>query len=1045
MKIFKVTGSNGKSLVKKAEGPSVRDYGRDILNHVVRAEEVLEEERRFLAKATNGGADLEESFRDKFESEYQQLIRTLEYSHTLADLMANGDERDWEFAKTHGITRKKFDAPKARPSFYDSDGDGVPDTPVGDRGTGSAEETSVDPVADSPDEVAPSIVDHEDGEYPDVDEDVEDNAFTRGRDDEQDVAEDETALTEDIASKISKVSESDIYNMKSIFRDIDEHFADIDQNYRNDTHPSETSGFENISKIFSVLYAIGVTNLELGYGSAKMKQYLKGFSPSNPPYGGGEYSVSEIAKKANAVNQAIYRSSSEMDDIEALHFVKNMTKGINSRASAISLMDAKLNGIDDDDEDRPLILRGSAIFNIIRLAYRADFDIESHRNRIRSHYERFISDVGQITQFQEAFVYYVEMMAKSVRAAYMDVGDAIQSASPDQVDTLEAVYGGLGWMGRLVQNMKARGTTALDEWEEVKNSGLDKMTPEEMKALVDDDNDNFVDVSEFWEAATEKAATGDIAPDNDAIPSDSDIQEAIKIVREDNVATTAHLQTRMNIDFSQAEMIMGRLEELGVLGRDENGNRKILGTEDVSKNQFLNDRQKHMLEMYNKAVFPNQDYDLNNYDDNRLLEAYNGAGRSEGIIRHLSKKENFDRLFPGNEHWSPEQDRERMVYVDNYFNEISKGTSREPQNIPAEREDLQRFDTLRNLAEKALEEVQSGSGSTDAIEQFSEAVISNKQDKATYYLMRKVSGDDIGEILLSINENLAENRDVMNSLTTNVKHPPINQSLISVIEQYVESQEQPSSPLAEDPDGQDEGSEVNIQDSDGAEHTDDVSSVKRMAESIKSGISEKSYNGLIPVVDANIQNPHMKYVLSYLFDSMKWLANETNPIAFIVTIYNQIDELMSWEEEKIYSSYSDADKEKVSSQASEFAEKIKSAKERYFSNISTFISNIVSRIEPGEDPDKLINDIAGYEPLMTLLYIMYKNKSPIRSLKRSLSNLSGLLDNEELRDVYFNYDQKEGIFSDSGFNEFFNGRIIEMLGNEVSATSGVSGGQGGSE
>jgi len=577
MKIFRISKSGRRKLLKKTAGPSVRDYGKEILSHLVRAEEILEEERSYLAKVTRGGKDFDDDFKKNFEDEYQQLIRTLEFSHTLANLMATGDEAAWAEAKDKGITRTKFQEAKAKSSLFEYEGD----ESAGDSGPEPSAAITDEEIEDAKmavmrgrdngkiyfktfrdsmridDERASLILDElerlgivgpESSSFGVKKRDIlitwEDLKSTGSESPETaspedapseatEVADDGSAATDttlepDVSGEeeggtgAEPVVAGDVSRVVGMFNRVDENIEMV--NSEDDEYAIEGSQeFKELSKLFSILAAVGGIRLQGKEGKIIGDRLGKDFktSPAPGPAASG-YDPAEIAKKASVVNDVIYQLSF-VDDRGSLDLLKNFIKYLADEIKGASST-VKLFSVSGRGGDEVLKLNSNELnsFRIMRLAYVSDFDISAYRDKIQQHYNTVISEVNQVIKFQQAFVYYVEMMAKVVRAAYRDVSYEMKSADADSATTLESVLNGLGWIGRLVENMKRRGQSSIKDWEGVKENGLEKMTPEEMESLVDENNDKFIDVAEFWKALTEEAVHGEVLSDDKEEPVKED-------------------------------------------------------------------------------------------------------------------------------------------------------------------------------------------------------------------------------------------------------------------------------------------------------------------------------------------------------------------------------------------------------------------------------------------------------------------------------------------------------------------------------------------
>jgi hypothetical protein len=506
MRMFRLSES-GRQFIKLAKAPTVKQYGDKILDYVVSAESVLEEERRHIASITNGGKSLSDEFKRKFEAEYSQLMRTLEFSHTLADLMANGDEETWAQAKEQGIKRKKFDG--ERRGAFDYDGDGIPDTPA-------MTEDPQSPVTSPESEKTEPLGDDLSAPVPSYDP----NASPSDRPDPSLSTENRPVpkLKGDQGLKTVRSPRGRYISPRTILL-LDE--KSINNALSGEARLMEETSFSNLMKSSDLASLISAAAISIAGGSVLPKQLIAKelTSVGAVEFGeDGSYDMKELLSVANEAQGVLYDTLEKNGGNFAT--VKNIIAEIGEYVTAGKNVD-KSTGKSLYAALRSRVNPATAAdkFKFVKMADAQSFEIEKYRDRIQDHYNTFVQETSETIELQKSFVYYVDMMAKVVKRAY----DAVNaSVAEDQDSPYVPVLDGLKWMGRLVQNMKARGDSAVDDWEKVKESGLTKMTAEEMAELVDENDDGFVTVDEFFTAATDIAVDGHI----DEVALTDDISEA---------------------------------------------------------------------------------------------------------------------------------------------------------------------------------------------------------------------------------------------------------------------------------------------------------------------------------------------------------------------------------------------------------------------------------------------------------------------------------------------------------------------------------------
>ncbi len=533
MKIFKLSDS-GKQLVKIAEAPSsVGEYGRKIFDYVVKAEDVLEEERRHIANITKGGKNLSDDFKTNFENEYSQLMRTLEFSHTLADLMANGGVDAWEDAKANGIKRKKFDSKRGSNALQaDEDAEYVSDSAEQPKeesltNTNDSTQSNGDPLKDvtrSPSDSgrpSPSSVET-DRQSP-----IPSREFWEGLEENQ--REDFIRRRGGMLSQITTKTVSDVG------RRID----DIVETAKNieirDTLTTMTDrGLEDVIKAVSLAVAFFGGDYLGDELKSKELSDINGVTQEN-------FDKNVFIEAANrsqkVVWDIIFEASSlkEGDKNEALQ--KNLEHMIATAKSksAYEILVAEFKNINRAQ---------SIAFKFMKIADSSGFDLSQYKDKIQTHYQAFLAQTQETIELQKAFVYYVDMMARVVSNAYKAVSAEVETQGEES--PLANVQDGLKWMGRLVQNMQARGENAIDDWESVKESGLSKMTADEMASLVDDNEDGMISIDEFFQAATDEA----VSEESVSLINEKETTEEPEPADEDVVEDEAQPNANVNLQLA---------------------------------------------------------------------------------------------------------------------------------------------------------------------------------------------------------------------------------------------------------------------------------------------------------------------------------------------------------------------------------------------------------------------------------------------------------------------------------------------------------------
>jgi len=507
MRIYKiaegVVSQDSIEMVRERRPSTVQDYGAEILKQVNNADRVLDAERQQVASMTQGGSFLDDEFRANYEKEYGHLVRTLEFAHSIADLMANQDLDQWK--GTTKVNRKSFDNPAGVWDYDDEEG-------------------VSEPAAAAPDVTIPRIA-------PEVAPEAAPEA----------AAEDEASVTQlqHRQKPLSSISPRTLAQSYGY------------QNMRAILENADLSDFDKAMKTPGIVNALQLASAVIAYkGSKKAGTVIEGVPPE---VSAAKIDAKEYVRKSNGVFDKVidYIYANADDEVKLSKFMASVAGQLSAANKPLFDFFTKK-------------FRTASVnpFRMLRIADAAGFDIAKYRGQIKEYYSKFDVETQKVIDLNESFVHYVDLLKSAISTAYSAISTHMVN-DPSTSDTLTPISDGLKWMARLVKNMEKRGDESLNEWEDVKKNGLLIMSNDEMTEFVAKNNEDYlISVADIMNFSTDIAADGKLKEITvDEAQSTTDDEPTPEEAAEDSADPTTNVENDVQLAGMKWNQLMSSLDD----------------------------------------------------------------------------------------------------------------------------------------------------------------------------------------------------------------------------------------------------------------------------------------------------------------------------------------------------------------------------------------------------------------------------------------------------------------------------------------------------